>query len=67
MPHRIEQPTLFELIPCNESEPLRGIATAHASPNVISKSHWSIQEGNVSPPEPGVFKAVSPWANMPSG
>ena len=66
MPHRrSEQPTLFELTASNESEPLRGLPLEYAAPDVSPKSHPSAPEGNVSPTERRVFRAVSPLASVP--
>ena len=48
MQHRNEQPTLFELTACDDSEPVQGLAAGHASRSVISKSDPSTPEGNVS-------------------
>jgi hypothetical protein len=65
MPHRIEQPALFELTAGDEFGPRRGRAPEPASPGVTAKSDPSTPEGNVFAREPGVFRAVSPWASMP--
>jgi hypothetical protein len=65
MPHRNDQPTLFELTACDDFEPLQGLAIRHASPSVISKSDPSTAERNVSSEKAGVFRAVSPWASVP--
>jgi len=65
MPHRIEQPALFELTTCNAFEPPRGPATGHPSPSVAPKSDPATPEGNVSPTGTGMFRAVSPWASVP--
>jgi hypothetical protein len=65
MPHRNEQPTLFELKACGDFQPLQGLDIRHASPSVISKSDPSTAEHNVSSEKAGVFRAVSPWASIP--
>jgi hypothetical protein len=65
MPHRNEQPTLFELTACDEFEPLQGLPAGHASPNVTPESYPSTPEGNGCPTEPRVSRAISPWAGMP--
>jgi hypothetical protein len=65
MPHRNEQPTLFELTACEDFEPRRGFVFEPLPSSVPPKSDLSTPEGNVSPTEPGVFRAVSPWASMP--
>lgn len=67
MAYRNEQPTLFELTACAELAPLRGLAGEQAPANVAPKSDPSTLEDNVFSTEPGVFKAVSPWATMPLG
>jgi hypothetical protein len=65
MPHRIEQPTLFELTACDGFEPRLGSALEPASPSMDPNSDGSTPEGNVASGEAGVFRAVSPWASMP--
>jgi hypothetical protein len=65
MRYRIEQPTLFALTACDAFEPPRGIAAGHALPGVAPESDPSTPQGSISPREPGVFRAVSPWASMP--
>jgi hypothetical protein len=62
MPHRNEQPTLFELTACDEFESLRGLPLEHSSRSLTPKSDPSSPGGTGSPTEPGVFRAVSPWA-----
>ncbi len=63
MPHRNEQPTLFELSDCDEFDPLRGLPPDRAAPDV-TKSDRSIPEGNSSPTERAAFRAVSPLASL---
>jgi len=65
MPHRNEQPTLFELTASGEFEPRLGPAPEYPSPSVTAKSALSTFEDDVSPTEPRAFRAVSPWASMP--
>jgi hypothetical protein len=65
MPHRNEQPTLFELTTCDEFEPPQGLALEPVPPSVIPKSDPSTPKRNVFPTEAGEFRAVSPWASMP--
>ena len=63
MPHpRSEQPTLFELTPCTEFAPFRGLPLEHPVPNVTPKSDPSVLEGEVFPRERQAFRAVSPLA-----
>jgi hypothetical protein len=38
MPHRNEQPTLFEHTACDDFEPLRGLAAGRALPSLTPKS-----------------------------
>jgi hypothetical protein len=64
MPDRNEQPTLFELTASDEFKPRRGLAAGPAPPSVTPESEPSTPEGSVSPREPPVFRAVSPWASM---
>jgi hypothetical protein len=52
MPHRSEQPTLFELTVCDEFEPPLEPALEPAPPTVTLKSDPSRREGNVSPSGP---------------
>ncbi len=59
---RSEQPTLFELTACNEFEPLRGLPPEHAAPDIAVEPDPWVPEGNVSPTEQRVFRAVSPLA-----
>jgi len=65
MPHRNEQPTLFELTARNEFEPSRGLPTEDEAADTTPRSNLSAPEANVSPREAEVFRAVSPWASMP--
>jgi hypothetical protein len=65
MPHRNEQPTLFELTASDEFEPRLGPAPEYPSPSVTAKSALSTFEGDVSPTEPRASRAVSPWASTP--
>ena len=65
MQHRNEQPTLFELTACDQCEPPRRLPAEHVAPDVTPRSDPSAPEANGSRTEPGVFRAVSPWARMP--
>jgi hypothetical protein len=65
MPHRKEQPTLFELTVCDELEPHLEPALEPAAPTVTLKSDPSRREGNVSPSGPRPFRAASPWTSLP--
>jgi len=65
MPHRNEQPTLFELTTCDGFDPPPGLPTEDAAPDATPMSNLSAPEAKVSPREPGVFRAVSPWAGIP--
>jgi hypothetical protein len=67
MPHRNEQPTLFELTGVDEFELPRGLPREQASRSVTPKSGSSTPEVNGSFREPGVFRADSPLTNMPLG
>ncbi len=64
MPHRNEQPTLFELTACDELELLEGIPAEKAAPNALAQSDPSVPAGSVSVPEGQVFRAVSPLASI---
>jgi len=64
MPRRSEQPTLFELTACDEFEPLPGLPLEHRWPSLTPKSDPSSPGGTGSSTEPGMFRAVSPWASM---
>ena len=64
MPHRIEQPTLFELTASNEFDPLGELPAEHAAQKVAPKSAPSLLEGKVFPGELQAFRAVSPLAAM---
>jgi len=46
MPHRIEQPTLFELTVCDESEPPRGLPLSDGAPDVAPRSDLAASEAN---------------------
>jgi hypothetical protein len=65
MPHRNEQPTLFELTACGEFESFWGLPLEQRSPSLRPKSDPSSPGGTGSPTEQGMFRAVSPWASMP--
>ena len=65
MPHRVEQPTLFELTACAVFEPSRGLPPVDEPPDVTPKSDPSAPEANASPVGPEVDRAVSPWAGLP--
>jgi hypothetical protein len=62
MRHRNEQPTLFELTACDQCEPPRRLPAEHVAPDVTPRSDLSAPEANGCRTEPGVFRAVSPWA-----
>jgi hypothetical protein len=62
MPHRNEQPTLFELTAFEDFEPPRGLRPSDGAPDVAPKS---ASEANASPAGPEVDRAVSPWAGLP--
>ena len=64
MPHRNEQPTLFELTACDDFETRQVFVFEPLPPSMTPESEPSAPEGNVSPAEPEVFRAVSPWARM---
>ena len=64
MPHRNEQPSLFELTACDESNPFGDFRLEKAGPGVTPKSDSSTPKGNVSAKESLVSRAVSPWAGM---
>jgi hypothetical protein len=65
MPRRNEQLTLFELTTDEVPEPLRGLPPDEAAPHFTPRPDQATPERNVSPTEPQVFRAVSPWAGLP--
>ena len=65
MPHRNEQATLFELTACDTLESPPGLPPEKAVPGVTPRPDTATPEGNICPTEPGVFRAVSPWASIP--
>jgi hypothetical protein len=65
MTHWNEQPTLFELTTCDELPSSGGFPKKIPSPSLTPNADPSTPEGDVSSREPGVLKAISPWAGMP--